>query len=86
MEDTFEATVVDAGGGEVRLLVDRGTVAYPQVGTHVVVLCNARRYAHPEPWATYGDGCGGCRHTRGSHSNTGSCDFCPCDTFADMGA
>lgn len=29
--------VVDSGGGEVRLVVDRDTEHYPEPGTHVVV-------------------------------------------------
>lgn len=33
----FRATVVDAGGGEVRLLVDRDTEHYPEIGSRVEV-------------------------------------------------
>jgi hypothetical protein len=35
---TFGATVVDAGGGEVRLLVDRDTTTYPAPGQRVLVI------------------------------------------------
>ena len=35
---TFGATVVDAGGGEVRLLVDRDTTTYPTPGQRVLVI------------------------------------------------
>lgn len=34
----FSAVVTDAGGGEVRLLVDRDTSEYPEVGERVYVL------------------------------------------------
>ena len=33
----IQATVVDAGGGEVRLLVDRDTEEYPEIGSTVEV-------------------------------------------------
>ena len=36
----FRAVVVDAGGGEVRLLVDRDTDYYPEIGSTVEVLHN----------------------------------------------
>ena len=35
--DEFTAVVLDAGGGEVRLLVDRDTENYPPVGARVHV-------------------------------------------------
>lgn len=31
-------TVIDSGGGEVRILVNRATVEYPGLGTLVVIL------------------------------------------------
>ena len=34
----FNATVIDAGGGVVELLVDRDTYEYPMGGVHVAVL------------------------------------------------
>jgi hypothetical protein len=39
---SFKARVVDAGGGEVRLLVARDTEEYPTVGSIVVVNLEAK--------------------------------------------
>lgn len=43
---SFLATVVDAGGGEVRLLVDRDTMEYPPVGKRVEVVFNHHHTAY----------------------------------------
>ena len=34
---SYSGRVVDAGGGEVRIIVDRDTLQYPQVGDQVLV-------------------------------------------------
>lgn len=39
----FGARVTDSGGGKVELLVDRDTLFYPAVGTHVEVIAGDPR-------------------------------------------
>lgn len=38
MTERFGATVIDAGGGQVGLLIDRDAERYPSVGDHVQVM------------------------------------------------
>lgn len=38
MADPFNARVLDSGGGEVRLMVERDTDGYPEIGTLVRVV------------------------------------------------
>ena len=40
----FRAMVIDAGGGEVRLLVDRDTQEYPEDGARVLVVLDDGAY------------------------------------------
>lgn len=47
-DGTFRATVTDAGGGYVTLLVERDTMNYPRIGSTVVVAYEKKT---PEDWA-----------------------------------
>lgn len=57
MTERFSGVVVDAGGGEVRILVDRDTESYPAVGQRVSVV-TVERPETPDylgdPWPTWG--------------------------------
>lgn len=44
----FKGTVIDAGGGEVRILVDRDTVEYPNRGAYVEITATTTGKRPPE--------------------------------------